>query len=107
MKTNESLNRLLILREEQIQNQANQISNMKDNLNNAKQVVNNNNVDILEKDINADERKEYIKVIETKIEQLEQQIKDLKETHAKRMSNLETEALEINKINNGHKERLR
>ena len=83
VKTNESLNRLLILREEQIQNQANQISNMKDTLNNAKQVVNDNNVDMLEKDIHADERKEYIDVMETKIKQQENQIKELKETHKK------------------------
>ena len=104
VKMNESLNRLLILREEQIQNQANQISNMKDNLNNAKQVVNDNNVDMLEKDMYEDERKEYINVLETKVEQLEQQIQDLNKTHAKRMSNLETEALEVDKENKGHKE---
>ena len=106
VKSNESLNRLLILREEQIQQQANQLSNMKDNLNNAKQVVSDSNVDMLEKDIDAEKNKEYIDVMETKVLKLENKIKELKETHEKRMSNLEKEALEVDKENKEYKDKV-
>ena len=73
VKKNESLNSLLITREDQIQKQANQISYMKNSITKAKEVVNDANVDMLERDIHTEERKEYIAVLETKVEELKKE----------------------------------
>ena len=70
VKKNESLNILLINREEQIQKQANQISDMKSSINNTKEVINDTNVEMLKKDIYVEERNDYIRVMETKVEEL-------------------------------------
>ena len=64
------MNSLIIIREDQIQKQSNQISYMENLVNNAKEVANDTNVDMLEKDMHAEERKEYIGVMETKVEEL-------------------------------------
>ena len=53
VKKNESLNSRLIIREEQIQKQANKISDTKNPISNVKEVVNDTNVDMLEKDMYA------------------------------------------------------
>ena len=90
-KVRQTMNALLVQREEQIQHQAIEIADMKKDLA-TKKNVEETSIEMKEVD---GEKEEIMKEMKRKIESLNELIIEQKKTHEQRMSNLENEALEI------------